>query len=208
VSKDPEIREAFIELKELRDSKVVAPINDWTPDWEKAFADGTIASSLIGNWMKFFLPKYAIGQQGKWAVAQFPEIADSIGGSEAGGSIFVIPTAAKNKEAAREVFNRIFLTKKGNLAMMQQPGHEAWLPVLEDTIIDSTVLTSDSFFGPSLYKAEAKALKSYKVFAFSPNADLEFRIMNQYLNKYLNGTMPLNDALRTAEADMRDQIGN
>ena len=41
--------------------------------------------------------------KGKWACAQWPEIGGSTGGSDAGGSVFVIPSFSEHKEEAKEL---------------------------------------------------------------------------------------------------------
>jgi ABC-type glycerol-3-phosphate transport system substrate-binding protein len=205
VSSDAGIRKAFEETKKLKDSGVLANINDWTPDWENGFSDGTIASSLTGSWFKVFLPQYAADQAGKWAVAQFPEIADSVGGSEAGGSVYVIPKDAPNKEAAIEFLKNAVLTKEGNLALYKEL---SLTPVLRSAINDPSVQQPDPFFGESLAKAELTALESMKVFPFDPSSDLEFKILNQYLTKHVIDGSDLDSVLKSAESDMDSQIGN
>jgi ABC-type glycerol-3-phosphate transport system substrate-binding protein len=205
VANDPGIRKAFEATKTLRDSGVTANISDWTPDWEKGFADGTIASSLIGSWFKMFLPQYAADQAGKWAVAQFPVIADAEGGSEAGGSVYVIPKDAPHKKEAIDFLSKAVLTKEGNLALHKEL---TLTPVLKSAISDPVVQQPDSFFGESLPQAESEALANLKVFPFDPSSDLEFKILNQYLTKHVQDGEDLEKALQNAQADMESQIGN
>lgn len=208
VDTDPGVRTAFESFKKLKDSGVVMNIAGWTPDWEQAYANGSLVSTPCGNWLKFFIPKYAPELSGKWAVAQFPEIGGAVGGSEAGGSLFCVPKDAKNKDAAVEVFSKLWLTKEGNFGFRAQPGREAFTPICVDALADPAVMAPDAYFGESLMKEEVEAMNTYKVFDYSPAADLEFTILNQHLAEYLAGSVSLDDALSTAQKDLKNQIGN
>jgi multiple sugar transport system substrate-binding protein len=205
VASDPGTRKAFEMYKTLNDSGVVADITDFSPDWEKALADGTIASSLIANWFKIFLPTYAPDLAGKWAVAEWPVLADADGGSEAGGSVLVIPKNAKNKEAAKEFLFKLFLTKEGALALNKV---HARTPILKDALSDPQVMASHPYFGETLAQVEAKALDKVKVFNFTPAADIERTMSAQALTKYVNGDGSLDDILKQLESDLKNQVGN
>ncbi|TVY07504.1 ABC transporter substrate-binding protein [Paenibacillus cremeus] len=205
IASDPGVRKAFEMFKQLKDSGVTVDINDFTPDWEKAFANGTIASSLISNWFKNFLPKYAPDQAGKWATAEWPILADADGGSEAGGSIFVIPAKGKHKKEAKEVLSKLLLTKQGALALNEI---RSITPILKDALQDPQITQPHKFFGATLPQTEAKALEKVKVFSFSPAADLERSTMNEALSKYLTGGGTLDQILKQAETDLKNQVGN
>lgn len=120
----------------------------------------------------------------------------------------MVPKDAEHKEAAIEVFSKLWLTSEGNFAFRNQEGRETFLPLTLDAMEDESVMKADPYFGESLMKAEVEALKNYKVFDFTPASDLEFTILNQYLDEYLNGNLPLEEALEQAQTDMVNQIGN
>lgn len=205
IASDPGVRKAFEMFKKLKDSGVTVEINDFTPDWEKGFANNTIASSLISNWFKNFLPKYAPDQSGKWAAADWPVLGDADGGSEAGGSIFIIPAKGKHKKEAKDVLSKLLLTKQGALALNEI---RSITPYLKDALQDPQIMKPHPFFGATLPQAEAKALEKVKVFNFSPSADLERTAMNEALSKYLNGGGTLDQILKQTETDLKTQIGN
>ena len=46
------------------------------------------------------------------------------------------------------------------------------------------------------------------MFNFTPTSGIEFAIINQYLDKYLSGTQSLDDALKQAENNLNNQLGN
>lgn len=208
VSKDPGVRAAFEDFKKIVKSGVVAPINDFTPDWEKGFADSTIASSLISVWFRdvAYLPKWAPDQAGKWAVAQWPEIGGAVGGSNEGAGILVIPKKAKNKEAAKKIMELLTLSKDGNIAhyMAVSTTH----PIHKEAMSDPRVKKADPYFGDSLNPAIEEALKSFKLMPSTPASDREFQIMNSALVKYLTTNISLDDVLKEAESELKSQIGN
>lgn len=208
VASDPGVKKAFEVFKDIKDAGISMNVGGWTPDWKQAYADGSLVSTPSGDWLKNFIPQYAPELAGKWAVAQFPEMGDAVGGSEAGGSLFVVPKDAEHKEAAIEVFSKLWLTSEGNFAFRNQEGRESFLPLTLDAMEDESLMKADPYFGESLMKAEVEALKNYKVFDFTPASDLEFTILNQYLDEYLNGNLPLEEALEQAQTDMVNQIGN
>lgn len=208
VSDDPGVRKAFEVFKQIKDAGIAMNVGGWTPDWEQAYADGSLVSTPCGDWLKNFIPQYAPDLAGKWAVAQFPEMGDAAGGSEGGGSLFIVPKDAEHKEAAIEVFSKLWLTTEGNLAFRNQEGRESFLPLTVDAMEDENVMKADPYFGESLMKAEVEALEVYKIFDYTPASDLEFTILNQYLDEYLAGNLSLDEALEQAEKDMTNQIGN
>jgi hypothetical protein len=73
---------------------------------------------------------------------------------------------------------------------------------------DPLVKSPDKFLGASLPVAEAKAVKIFKVFNFSPKYTSEIQIVNQYFSKYIQGKMTLDKALKAANMDLQTQIGN
>ena len=56
--------------------------------------------------------------------------------------------------------------------------------------------------------AEFEAMKILKVYPYTINGSAEQTIITRYLGEYLSGTMDLDTALKTAEEEMKIQIGN
>jgi ABC-type glycerol-3-phosphate transport system substrate-binding protein len=206
VDSDPGIKQAFSALRALRASGVVnTKFDDFTPDWQSGLADGRLASVPIASWFSTFLPQYAPDLAGKWSVTTWPEIGGSVGGSEAGGSVFVIPAAAKNKAAAARFLADTFMTTQGAIAVSKQFGQ---VPNVIEAQSDPAV-TNSRYFGTDLITAFQAADKGYKLFAYDPAALKELGILQNSLANYLSGgSDDPGPALQAAQQQMTAQIGN
>lgn len=208
VATDPGVRQAFAFFKRLLDEDIVLNVSDFTPDWEQAFANGSLASTLNASWFasKSYIPVYAPDQAGKWAVAQWPEVGGSVGGSDSGGSVSAIPAQAKNIDAAIDILQKITFDPTIREKIFASQGQ---LP-LSKTLIDQELYNQpDPYFGATLPLERNISLGDrFKVFNYTPAASLEFTLMNQYLNIFLQGEMTLDEALQNAQQDLANQIGN
>ena len=206
VDTDPGIRQAFMALRDLRESGVVATeFDDFTPDWQSALADGTLASVPIASWFSTFLPQYAPALAHKWGVTTWPQIGGAVGGSESGGSVFVIPAASPNKSAAARFLADTFMTKQGSVAVAKKFGE---IPNVIAAQQDPSV-ANDPYFGTDLITAFQAADKDYKLFGYDPAALTELTTVQTALANYLSGgTSNPAAALQTAQQQMAAQIGN
>jgi ABC-type glycerol-3-phosphate transport system substrate-binding protein len=206
VDTDPGIKNAFVAMKDLRNSGVVnTKFDDFTPDWQAALADGTLASVPIASWFATFLPQYAPSLGGKWGVTVWPEIGGAVGGSEAGGSVFVIPAAAKNKAAAAKFLSDMFMTSKGEVELFKA---QNLVPNVVQAQSDPTVM-SNAYYGSDLIKAFQAADKDYKLFPYDPAGIKEISILQNALANYLSSSAAdPSAALAAANQQMTAQIGN
>lgn len=206
VNTDPGVREAFTMFKTLLDSGVTVNIQDFTPDWEKAFANGTIASSLISNWFSEFLPGYAPKEAGKWAVAQWPTLGGANGGSEAGGSVQIVVSKSRNVKAAEALLSEVFFTDQGALASYTAIKNP---PVIRSAWNQAIFHKPDNYFvGTTFLDQDKVALDTYRLQQFGPHSDKERSIMNDALTQYLFGHQSLDAVLNQAESTLNNQIGN
>jgi ABC-type glycerol-3-phosphate transport system substrate-binding protein len=207
VGSDPGVKQAFEAMYELRHNPAINDeINDWTPEWQAAFADGTLAGTLQASWTPTFIMEYAPELAGKWAVTTWPVIGGADGGSEAAGSIYVIPEASPNKEAAAKFLTGLFMDPKG-----AQPYTEAreggFLPAVT-AVLESDFMKNNAYFGPSLSEAFAASLQNYNVFPFDPAAGTETQVVVDQLVAYLNGSDPdPTSFLQTAQDELAAQVG-
>ena len=205
VGSDPGVAAAFQAIKDLRKSGVVADIDDFTPEWQTALADGTIASTLSASWMPQFLHKYAPDQAGKWAVTVWPEIGGAKGGSEAGGSVFIIPKASQHKARAVAFLANMLMSKQG--AAVYVAADPAYIPNVVELLNDPAV-RNNAYFGTSLIDAFLAANQDYKLFPFDPAWMIETTVLSEQLAKYLASFDPSPAVfLQAAQTQLESQIG-
>jgi ABC-type glycerol-3-phosphate transport system substrate-binding protein len=208
VATDPGMRKAFKALADLRASGVVATdFDDWSPQWQSGLADGTIASVPIASWFSTFLPQYAPKLAGQWGVTTWPEIGGAVSGagSEAAGSVFVIPKASKHKAEALKFLADMYMTKKGTLLVFHAFGE---IPNVTAAQSAPSVL-DNSYFGSSLIKAFQAASPTYRVFPYDPAALKEITTINNALSSFLaSGSNDPGSALESAQQQLTAQIGN
>lgn len=208
VATDPGMRKAFRAMAALRASGVVATeFDDFTPQWQSGLADGTIASVPIAAWFATFLPQYAPKLAGKWGVTTWPEIGGAVNGagSEAGGSVFVVPKASKNKAAATKFLADMYMTKTGSLLLFRNYNG---IPNVVAAQNDASV-RKNAYYGASLVTAFKAASPTYKIFPYDPAAISEITILNSALARFLaSGSSDPSSALRSAQQQLTAQIGN
>lgn len=207
INTDEGTKKVLEDYKKMVDAGVVMDVSDWTPDWENSINDESIISSLSAGWLAqgTFLPTYASNQEGKWAAAAWPEIGGSVGGSDAGGSVFVIPSFSAHPEEAGEFVSALTLSKEGSKAIFDVI---AATPINKETLKMDEVKAPNEFFGSSLYDAQVKGLEQLKIFNYSPKADAETTIVMEYFIKAIYGDMSIQDALDAAQNDLETMLGN
>ena len=208
ISTDAGTRAMLEDYKKLVDAGIVMNISDWTPDWESALNDGTVVSQLCAGWLAqdVFLPTYAgDAQSGKWACAAWPELGGAKGGSDAGGSVFAVPTFAANPEAAADFLGYLTLSEAGSKAIFDTI---AAVPINKKTLDDPAVKAPNHYFGSSLLEAQIIGLNQLMVFDYSPKAAAEIDIVNEYFIKAIYGEMSIDEALNAAQNDLVTVLGN
>ena len=229
VTTNPAFKETFAFLSSIYNAGITLKIDDFSNDWAQAFKNEAILGVPIGNWMKFFLPGYATAaQSGKWAVSEWPTLsggfsANETMGSEAGGSIWVIPAGAKNADAAAFYMQNYVLNKQTMVTLYKQNG--GLTPLLKSAqgdvldyqqnaikpagVSDSDwALSPQNYFGPSFQKTEFASYDTVKVFDYDPSATQEITILLQALGTVLDGKASVDAALHQAQSDMQSQISN
>lgn len=207
LTEDEGTRKTLEDYKKMVDSGVIMNVSDWSTDWQSALADGTLVSMLSASWMAqdSLLPTYAAGQEGLWACAQWPEIAGSTGGSDAGGSVFVIPEFSEHKDEAKELLGAMTLSEEGTLAIWDSIKS---YPINTKAMESGKLQSENAFFGPSLVEAEKTAIENLNIFQYTPKAMAESDIVVPYFTKAVNGEISIDDALAMAQEDLEVQLGN
>jgi ABC-type glycerol-3-phosphate transport system substrate-binding protein len=207
LTKNPAFAQTLEAFKRLLDEGVVSKTVEWTPDWEKDFADGVYVSYPNATWLasSSFLPKWAENQKGLWAVTQWPSFIGEEGGSEAGGDIYVIPKFSAEPDLAKEVLAAMFLSTEGTFIAKEFGGTP---PIFKSAMQDPRAEEPHPFMGDSFLPETIKSIETYKLFPWDPCAAQELIICNSYFDAAVNGQMTIDEALAAAEADLQNQIGN
>ncbi|NML52691.1 extracellular solute-binding protein [Streptomyces sp. R302] len=115
---NPALKTAWETSVEASDAGLSAKLDQWSPQWNQAFAAGSFATIPCPAWMLGYIKGQA-GEtgKGKWDIAALPG-----GAGNWGGSYLAVPRAAKHKKEAYELVKwltapeqqaKIF-TKQGN----------------------------------------------------------------------------------------------
>lgn len=225
ITANPAFAGVFTFLKGIQDAGIALPIDDWSTDWQASWAQSAIAGSLLANWLKFFLPTFAPDQAGKWAVGLWPTLdpyADQRYGSEAGGSVYVVPKRAKHADAAVDYLTKMFLDTAGAMTTYTSTGNTPLRKSSRDEFLAAVgaaqkpadmsdadwAIQPTNFFGAAYYEAELASYDYVRIIPYDPSASEEVPILRDWLIKYLAGDADLDEALGSAQDDMESQIGN
>jgi len=205
VGTDAPTAQAFEAIKAIKNAGIVAPIDDFTPEWQQGLADGTIASTLIAAWMPQFLIQYAPDLAGKWGVTTWPEIGGAVGGSESGAALMLVNANSPNKAEAISFLSKMLMTTQG--ATAYYAALPSWLPLVTD-VFNSDAVLNNPYLGSSFHDAFLKAAPDFKVFPYDPSAMKERDVMVAQLTDYLasSDTSPTK-YLQAAQQQLDSQVG-
>ena len=198
------------DYKKMIDAGIVSEASDWTADWENELADGTIVSVPSAAWMgnDTFLPTYSAENKGKWACTTWPAFGGATSGSDAGGQIWAIPSFSSCPEEAAEYITWKWLSEDGGKVYFDVYKTITGICNVNVLNSDAVMNTPNDFFGMSQTEAQIAAADQFSIFKYSPNASAEQAIAMEYFIKAIYGDMSIEEALKAAEKDMTDQIGN
>jgi ABC-type glycerol-3-phosphate transport system substrate-binding protein len=219
VNSHPGFRGLFEAVDKLRNPELVAPVDDFQPDWAPAFVDGTIASSLINEWMTSFLPQYAPDQSGLWKVHAWPAVGESNKGSDSGGSVYVIPKQAKNAQAAFEYLSTIHLTEEGSLALLEVGGLNPVVKSAREIVPTMTKPEPDpnaqaeipwppDFFGETYFPVVYEAQERLAWIDFDPRSAQEIALLSEWSQRFTAGQVDVDGVLEGLQGDLESQIGD
>lgn len=202
---NPAIKKAVETVVALRKSGIVKEAADWT-EYIASFNNGTAAGTIQGCWIigSVSLVKE---QSGKWGVTNIPRL-DVEGGTNYGsngGSSWVIPASAKNKEGAIDFLKKTF---GGSVDFYQ-------------TILESSgaIATWKQASEGEAYKKEIPFFNNQKVFSDLMDYSAKLPKVQYGIYNYeardavmkaaeavFNGT-PIDSALKTAQEEVVFTIG-
>ncbi|MEU2111967.1 extracellular solute-binding protein [Streptomyces sp. NPDC019507] len=96
---NPALKTAWETSVQASDAGLSAKLDQWSPQWNQAFAAGSFATIPCPAWMLGYIKGQAgDAGKGKWDIAALPG-----GAGNWGGSYLAVPKAAKNKKEAYEL---------------------------------------------------------------------------------------------------------
>lgn len=219
ITSHPGFRGMFEAIDKLRNPELVAPVDDFQPEWAPAFVSGTIASSLINEWMTSFLPQYVPDQAGLWKVHAWPAVGESNQGSDSGGSVYVIPKQAKNAQAAFEYLATVHLTEAGSLALLEIGGLN---PVVKSTRESVPTMAKPEpnpsaavdipwppeFFGETYFPTIYAAQERLAWIDFDPRSAQEIGLLGEWSQRFTAGQVDVDGVLEGLQSDLESQIGD
>ena len=215
----PAFRALFETLDKLRDPDISAPIDNFAPDWAAGFVEGTIASSLINEWMTGFLPQYVPEQAGLWRTHAWPAIGGSNQGSDAGGAVWVIPEQAQNKEAAFDLLSATNFTGEGALQLLEIGGLTPYVESAREVVPTmakpeanpdnpNPIPWPPEFFGEDYFPVVFEAQERLAWIDFDPAAAREISLMNDWTGRFVAGEASVDEALEGLQGDLESQVGD
>ena len=206
---DPGIAKGYETLKKLYDSGICYDATDFTPGWEYGLSNGELIGQLTSNWFRYFVGTYCPDDAGKWTACEWPDEIKK--GSEAGGSVQVIPTFCTNIDAAKEFLG--YYRANTDMQDAQFWDNNA-VPVLKsgfEKIIDRAehpylVGNHDKSYWQIEYDCFNNG--QYSINPYTPKAAAEMVIVNAYAREYFTGESDLQTMLDNMNMDLEMQIGN
>lgn len=204
IAENEGVKLTFERIKKIYDSEVNSTVAEWSADWAPAFESGELVSQLIGGWFKTDFKNFGLeGQEGKWAMAPWPEEIRQ--GTDAGGAIWVIPKDAENAELAAEIMTKMCFDEEAGKIIYDETGV---IPALKSVAEDEYYNEQNGYYACSLGEVNSNAMQYADVYPYNPASSQEITIVLQYLDEYLQGNMTVEEALQGAQADLENQIGN
>lgn len=205
---DEGVRKAFEQMKKLYDSGVVSTdIVEWSTDWSTAFTDNTLVGQRIGTWFKKRIMEFAPEQKGLWKSCLLPdEIRE---GTDGYAAIFCITSACENPDLVGEYLSEVYFNEEAQKDYYLSEYMKT--PLLKSLQQDEDFLASldNDYFDVSVIQTELASYGVLKPYGYSYNTTAENSIVSQgALSKYLSGELDIDAALKLADEELTNQIGN
>lgn len=203
LASDPNVKAAFEDLKKLADSPYIMNLAEGGTEWQAAIVNGSLVSQLSGAWLKQHIIDWAPEQSGKWAAAPWPE--EWRAGSESGGGIWVVPVDSPYADIACD-----FLAKYTCDMGVQEDVYLARgrIPPMNSVLESKVFSEPHPYFGESLVPTTLDVLNTFDVFPYTSTFTSQQKIILQYLDEYMEGNLDVDEALKRAQEDMENQLGN
>ncbi|GLY04448.1 MULTISPECIES: extracellular solute-binding protein [Actinoplanes] len=174
------IQESWDLSVRLIDEGLTARIHTEDQDaWQKALADGTVATALGAAWLGYDIKTAAPDTAGKWGVA-----GGATTGANYGGSFLAIPQAGTGHELSFEII-RWILSPENQAAAFTDA---ALFPAATAAYDTTALTTADAFFGDqkTVEVFAASARKAHRVYEAPADTEIHQAFVEQ-LGEYESG---------------------
>ncbi|WP_434443935.1 ABC transporter substrate-binding protein [Lentzea sp. E54] len=163
IDSNPGVRKAWDQTIEMIRAGLSANIEQWSPQWNAGFKNGTFATIPCPSWMLGTIEKQSGPEnKGKWDVTRVPG-----DGAVRGGSFLAVPTQSKHQQQAAELVK--FLTSaKGQTAAFKSKNN---FPSSPQAIDDPAVqgFTNPFFNDAPVGKIFGESVKALKPVYLGPD---------------------------------------
>lgn len=206
IQNNPALKEGMETLKEMKDAGILYDAES-AGDRSAALNGGSVASIVNGPWFVGNL-KVAEDQVGKWRVAETPKLTtvDSQNASNVGGSSWYILDKSPDKAEAIDLFKQVFT---GNLDFYAEIlVNQGALTGYKDSLEGEVFEKGDDFFGgQKIYELFADTLSKVPVVNYGGYVAEANDAINAITLGYFDGSISLDDALKNAEEQLKNQLG-
>jgi len=179
---------------------------EWTQPWYDGMANGNVATIIGAVWMGGFLREWiAPDTGGLWGVVPLPAWEpDGIRTANDGGSNFVIPKDAKNKEAAWAYIEFMLGGEESHIKMFKATDV---FPSLETTYDDPFFDEEIEYFGGQKFRRIfAELAQDIPSIQYTKNYSLANEILrNAFLEHVLNDK-PADEVLKKANEELKARM--
>lgn len=212
----PEAIEAFSILKDLQDSGAAAVPAGGQPDTEEAFGSinqGDFAAMIMPSWYMSRFTAYMPELAGKIAVAEVPTVENpvvkTVGGGGTGTSV---PSASPNADLAAEFIAYAKLSEEGNVEIWKLLGFDPLNTAMwqDETITHDPTNETIKYFKTNPFDAFNAMSDSIGLLnsGTSPNFPSVNNILTtETLNNIFESGTPVEEALKQAASDLRNELG-
>ncbi|MGP4039055.1 ABC transporter substrate-binding protein [Gracilibacillus sp. D59] len=130
-------------VEQLGDMGAFSPYEQYSPEWNAAIQQGSIATFLFGNWFGKYLKNNTDGAEGDWGVTYAPAYQGTSAYNQ-GGDFIGIPKEAENKDAAWKFVQFVTQNSENLQAMYEQ---DELYPAYLDAVDEDWMNNENPFFG-------------------------------------------------------------
>jgi multiple sugar transport system substrate-binding protein len=196
----PEVTRVAQLWGELLSSGNLSPIDTYTPDWNTALGNGTIACWTSGSWGPSLIESAAPDLAGDWEVSLMPQWPGGAVNGNYGGSTIAIPAKGAHPVEA-EAFNR-WLNTDPAMTLALTGGDSNLFPVTESTLSSPewAGFTSEFWGGQKTHEVMAEAAQQVDVtFGWSPFTDFVYTTYAEELAAVKAGTQTFEQAMQNLQ---------